>query len=516
MSHLPKFPTEALPDVIRAWVEAEAHATQTPADLAAWGALSVLASRVARRVVIEPRPGWIEPTNIYSVVLLGPGNRKSAVFNDATRPLRQIERELVEEAKPIVAREKSRRRQAEARLKKLETALSAGHDAETRHEADKIAEELAQEVEPHLPVLLVDDCTSEKLAAILASQQGRVMSASPEGGVFDLMAGRYSKSHQLDFDVYLKGHAGDDHVCHRISREPIHVERATITAFYAIQPQVIQAIVGNDAFRGRGLLARFAYAVPESQIGRRAVGTAPVSREITDNYHQLVREIGNFDGDHVMTLGTNVEALLLEWEAEIESMLDEGGEMDHIRDWGAKLAGLTIRLAAIITVSKHGVDMPLGLSSLKSAIKIARYLIPHAKHVLCEMAETDDGLTEQEKLIGWIKSRGGEASIRDLSHSGPRQYRRKVVEAEFALNDLRDNGHGDWVFLRPDAQGGRPTRVFRLWTSGPGTKTPDFPANGEVSVPEPSAAIQNHGTNGHDLDAVNLMFDQCVEWEEPA
>ena len=54
---LPGFPTHALPAVLREWVDAESQATQTPADLAGLLALAVCAACIARRVVVEPRPG---------------------------------------------------------------------------------------------------------------------------------------------------------------------------------------------------------------------------------------------------------------------------------------------------------------------------------------------------------------------------------------------------------------------------------------------------------------------------
>ncbi|GAG19232.1 unnamed protein product, partial [marine sediment metagenome] len=104
---LPDFPTDALPDALRQWVEAESHATQTPADLAGLLALAVCSVGIGRRVVVKPRPDWREPVNLFVAVLLGPGNRKSAVFADAMKPLRELEVELIEAARPAVAREQS-------------------------------------------------------------------------------------------------------------------------------------------------------------------------------------------------------------------------------------------------------------------------------------------------------------------------------------------------------------------------------------------------------------------------
>ena len=68
---------------------------------------------------------------------------------------------------------------------------------------------------------------------MLSEQGGRIVSASPEGGVFDLMAGKYSKNSMPQFGVYLMGHAGDDLITDRISRESVRVEKPALTCAYA-------------------------------------------------------------------------------------------------------------------------------------------------------------------------------------------------------------------------------------------------------------------------------------------
>ena len=45
---------------------------------------------------------------------------------------------------------------------------------------------------PSLPCLIVDDITPESLATELARQEGRIAALSAEGGLFDIIAGRYS------------------------------------------------------------------------------------------------------------------------------------------------------------------------------------------------------------------------------------------------------------------------------------------------------------------------------------
>jgi Protein of unknown function (DUF3987) len=52
------------------------------------------------------------------------------------------------------------------------------------------------------------DATPEALAGLLATY-GRIALVSPEGDVFDQMAGRYNQAVGPNLGVYLKGHAGD-------------------------------------------------------------------------------------------------------------------------------------------------------------------------------------------------------------------------------------------------------------------------------------------------------------------
>src|SRR5262245_3512343 len=76
---VPAFPVAQLPGWLAEWVAAVAEETQTPPDMAAVLAMAVIGAGVARKVRVEVRPGWQEPLNIFGVVALPPGDRKSNV-----------------------------------------------------------------------------------------------------------------------------------------------------------------------------------------------------------------------------------------------------------------------------------------------------------------------------------------------------------------------------------------------------------------------------------------------------
>ena len=80
------------------------------------------------------------------------------------------------------------------------------------------------------------------------------------------------------------GHSGDDLVTDRVSRKSVRVEWPALTCAYAMQPAVIEGLAEQAAFRGRGLLARFLYAAPESWIGRREIAPTPVSDVAREAY----------------------------------------------------------------------------------------------------------------------------------------------------------------------------------------------------------------------------------------
>ena len=457
----PSFPTEVLPDELRDWVEAESRATQTPADLPGLLSLAVCAACIARRVNVIARKGWVEPTNLFVAVLLEPGNRKSAVFSDALRPLREYERELIDEARPMIAFKESIRRQKERRLNKLEKAAAENNDVNAAAQAEELSIDLAQEPIPVLPKFIIDDATSEKLGITLAEQDGRIASMSPEGGVFDLMSGLYAKGGASAFSVYLMGHSGDDLVTDRVTRNSIFVKRPALTCAYAIQPAVIEGLASNKAFRGRGLLGRFLYAAPESWIGNREIAPPEVQPETSEAYRKLVRRLVSVDEYRELVLDDLSRRTLQSWEGEIETMLGDGGQMELLRDWGGKLAGATVRLAGILHCVSGEESNVIGEKSMIAAIAIARYLIPHAEKVLQKMAANAPGLEEDAQyLLRWVRSNDQASFTRRDAHQACKARFPKVVDIDPALEELERRGFILEFPSPPPKRGRQPSPVY--------------------------------------------------------
>jgi replicative DNA helicase len=467
-SEVPTFPVEVLPGWLGEYVAAVATATQTPPDLAGMLALAVVATVAAGAVEVEPRPGWREPLCLFVAVGLDAGARKSAVFTAMTRPVADFEREQAAAALPGITETAVLRRIADQAAATAEAAAGkapASQQEEARAEAIARAAEAANLVVPPLPRWLVDDATPEALAGLLASY-GRIALLSPEGDVFDQMAGRYSQAGP-NLGVYLKGHAGDLLKVDRRGRPPEYVERPCLTIGLAVQPEVLRALAGRPGFGGRGLLARFLYCLPASLVGRRQVGAPSVPQLVADRYalelHALAASLNaaGDDGPSMLTLDQAAGELLLDFERDLEPRLAAGiGDLAHLAGWAAKLAGATCRLAALLHLAGHlrdGWAHPIGADTFAGAVRLADYLVEHARAVF-DLMGADPRIDDGRWLLDWITRTGqGQFTRRDAHAAALRGRFPKATSLDPALGLLEEHGWLRRVDADPvGSRGGRP------------------------------------------------------------
>jgi hypothetical protein len=346
---LPEFPLEALPGWCAAYAAAVAEATQTPRDLAGMIVLASLATCAGGRARVEIKSGWEEPLNLYLLVALLPGERKSAVFEAVTSPLSEFEEERAQALAPVVTEAAIRRRALDRAAEKAETEAANAKTAEAREAGIRRAAQLAMEAEsvivPAPYRLLADDATPEILASLLAQQGGRIALLSPEGGVVGQMAGRYSASRVAgaNLGVYLKGHAGDRLRIDRVGRASEYVPRPALTIGLAVQPEVLRTMADVPELGGLGVLARFLYSVPRSLMGDRTPDPDPVPAELAHEYAftlmLLARNIDAAGRPWAIPFTAPSRRLLIEYSAALEPRLGETGDLRYMRDWAGKLPG---------------------------------------------------------------------------------------------------------------------------------------------------------------------------------
>jgi replicative DNA helicase len=448
------FPVEVLPGWLGEYVAGVATATQTPPDLAGMLALAVLATVAAGAVEVEPRSGWREPLCLFVAVGMDAGTRKSSVFSAMTRPVADFEREQAAAALPGITETAVLRRIADQAAATAEAAAGkapAGKQEEARAEAIARAAEAASLVVPPLPRWLVDDATPEALAGLLATY-GRIALLSPEGDVFDQMAGRYNQSSGPNLGVYLKGHAGDLLKVDRRGRPPEYVERPCLTIGLAVQPEVLRGLASRPGFGGRGLLARFLYSLPPSLVGHRQPGTPPVPLEVADRYALELQALAaslnapaGEGGPAVLTLDAEAGELLLAFERDLEPRLAAGsGDLDHLAGWAAKLAGATCRIAGLLHLASHlrdGWAQPINADTFAATARLAVYLIQHARAVF-DLMGADPRVDDARWLLDWMtRTSRTQFSRRDAHQATPRGRFPKATDLEPALRLLEEHGY---------------------------------------------------------------------------
>ncbi|MCX5742213.1 MAG: YfjI family protein [Proteobacteria bacterium] len=406
---LPDFPLATLPPWVRDWTEAEAIALQVPIDLPATLVLAVVALTVARKVEIEAKPGHIEPLNIYVLDVLPSGERKSPVLRDATRPVEDYERFETENTAREISKVEASRSLLNARAKKAEAEAKANPDDAVAADAFIAAVLAADAVKvPALPRYIADDATPEALGRLLSEQAGRLGIVAAEGGVLDIVAGRYADGPVCE--VLLRGYSGDTHRVDRVSRGAEHVERPALTLALAVQPVVLDAAMNNETFAGRGLLARFFYSLPKSSVGYRDVRAPAVSDEIRTAYHTHVTTllgVPHNEQPYMLVLDEQARERYYGHAQKIEEMLRPGGRLAAIREWGSKLLGGTVRLAGLLHVADHVDNVDAGLrqqvpaATYERAITIGEYLIEHARIAFGVGGVA--ALGNAKKILDWIR-----------------------------------------------------------------------------------------------------------------
>jgi hypothetical protein len=446
---------------------AAAENLQVDPGMTAVAGLAVAALCVQGKFIINPKPGWVEPLNLYASVIARPSERKTPALSTMTRPLYAFEKEENQRRAPLIDEYQMKRDVLKKKIFNMKEAAAkptpkSGKEinfddiTELQYELSDLEREAVKPLR-----LLADDTTPEALVSLMAANGGKMGIISDEGGIFDIIAGKYS-SGRVNMDVFLKAYTGSYLRVDRKGRELEVVERATLTMLLMVQPVVLEAIMGNQEFAGRGLLARPLYALPKSLVGHRRYKTQPILQEAEQAYSAAIGALLSIpDLGEARIIKVSPEA---DQEAErffniLEPRLaDDFGDLDDLEGWAAKYHGQIMRIAGIIHCCLHfqeAAQVPVSLNTMKAAQTIGEYFLEHTRAAFQIM-----GLTESKEVkdAKYILKRMAAA---DLFDTTKRELFRQcdgrmhsMEEMEPGLKVLIDRG-----YIRIDKvnTGGRPT-----------------------------------------------------------
>ena len=465
-AELPPAPELPLRDVLgprlAQWVADAAEAKGAPVDYVFAAMLAVAGATIGNARWAAIWQGWAEPPIIWAMCIGLPSSGKSPAIDATLQPLRKAERPLREAAKA------QRKEWAEkAELAKLaestwkEVAKAAVKAGETPPERPTGCDAGPP---PHIPRLVVNDGTIERLGAILAQQpRGTLQMRDELAGWLEGMQ-RYSGGGS-DRPFWLEAFGGRGFTVERMGREPLTIDRLSIGVLGGIQPDRLKSLLFKSD--DDGLLARFLPIWPEPAPLRRpqawadeALMEAALGRlltlDLTTDEQGEARPWFIHFTDDARALMDDLRAVVRGWEAGAEGLM---------LSFLGKLPGLTARLALVVAFldwAADGAEEPHAITVAhfgRAAHLVEAYLLPMARRAYADAA-TPKAVRAARRLVGIIREQGWQRfTARDVLRLD-RSGLGKASELNPALALLED---GDCIRpVEPPAspQGGRPRRLF--------------------------------------------------------
>jgi hydrogenase maturation factor/phage gp36-like protein len=229
---------------------------------------------------------------------------------------------------------------------------------------------------------------------------------SAEGGIFEVMAGRYNSNGNGNIDVYLKGHAGDPCSNHRISRKSQSMDSPCLTISLAVQRDIIKEIGSNRQFRGRGLLGRFLYSNCRHQAGYRRRQKETIPDDVVHEYKEHIRHLMELPLDTVeLNLSQDAQVAWNTFYDDVESFMQAGGRLCELKDWGSKLPGAVARISGLLHYAEHGqkgANKAINVGVVDASVAIGRYFLEHALASFGYMKE-EPQIESAKKILEYLK-----------------------------------------------------------------------------------------------------------------
>ena len=463
---VPDIPTAILPSWLGRMAKAVSETTQTPSALAVLMSISVLGTALHRRFEVAPfgeDDDYTEPLSIWTLTALPSGSRKTAVINALAGVLVDWEKQERDRLRPEIARVTAARMIAKKRIEKL---TKDAVNAEDEKERERIRQQIAKEEESmpaelRPPRLFTGDVTAERLQALLVEHGERMAVLSDEAGIFLIMAGLYSGG-MASLDVFLQGHAGTAMRVDRADR-CAHIDKPALSFGLALQPGVMAEVASSRRFRDSGLLARFLFSVPESNVGKRDVRrrmtiSHMIKREYEDRLFRLLEGIdGHAKAPRILGMSDSAKDAWLDFAAEIEVQQGERGQLESIADWSSKLPGAAARIAALLELAEVGQSADcVSLAATERAIRLCRLLIPHA-HAAFALLGADVTDSDALAVVKWAKANRLSSFKKSAAQKAMEGRFRSVAKLDQALSRLEA---GDVIRIQKlPNKGARPTTL---------------------------------------------------------
>lgn len=458
------FPVDALPEPLSSLVAEAAAAIGCDEAYLGLPILTVAGAAIGTTRRLELKAGYAAPPILWTVIVGESGTAKTPALSAVLDPVRQHEARLREEHRLDLD-------DHELAVETYEKARAAWRSTKASD-----AEQPRRPAEPAGKRALVVDSTVEALAVVMADNSRGLLLARDELagwlGSFDRYAGKAGGGSDESF--YLSAFNGIQHDVDRRTgdRRTIHVRQAALSITGGIQPAVLRRALGAER-RESGLMARLLLAAPpprpqkwtEAEI---SIFTRQAYADLLSRLYALAPDLDAEGREAARLLRLRPEAKKA-WikfhDLHADELADLAGDLaaawSKLRDTAARIALILheTKLAAGQKVDEYEVDA----DSMRRAIRLVEWLKHETIRVYRILGESEvDRSARQadEKLVSWLRRRGGSATAREVV-TGCR-WIETSDDAKAALDRLEATGAGHWEERPAGERGGKPTRMFTL------------------------------------------------------
>lgn len=435
-----KWPTDALPQAMQQAAAAIADHVQAPEAVAAFAVLGAVAHLAQGIANAEGAKGDPIPCSLFTLALLGSGDRKSACFNLATAPISKAETKARIEHKHIVA-ELDRETKAKGKARTGEQSPAAKPaDPRTIYGGDSTVEAIARD--------------------FVHGSKPALTWATDEGGIVFGGHSLKSETRLAAMGMFTRLFDGSGIDRSRVTEGIGSGFRFGIRfgMFLSCQPIVAREALADPMMQGQGLLPRFLLCAPDSLAGTRLESIERLSASPSNDARiqaywsglQCLMALppqtdidGNLFSLPIAGQNEDAKALWLDYYNRIETMQGADGEFANLKPFAGRSAEHASRLATVFAAWRCTVgNYPLQVSAddMRGAVAIAEFsLMEWQRHLTtCRLSPSE---RDAKTLLAWLQDKAWhQFTLTKLAQEGANFLRKDAVSRRAAVQELCKRG----------------------------------------------------------------------------
>lgn len=429
IAQLPRITPDMLPDSISGWVKDVCERIESPFDVGAVTALTLIGNLIGNKVGIRPKSkdDWTVVPNLWGMIIGKPSIKKTPVYSELYKALAKVEIEADAEYKKEM--EDYEIEKTEYESQKQEILKSENKD------------DLKKLNEPKEPIkrrYATSDGTIEAIAEIVKTNPSGLLITRDELSGFLKMMDKQGKEGDRAF--YLEGWNGTNSFSvDRIIRGSTYIPKLTLGILGNIQPSIIRQYVYEAVKGGKadGFLQRFQLTIFVDAIEQKGIDRYPDIKQ-RDIFYNIIKSIAkadyfkgyqtdNFNGDHFYRFSSDAQKMYNKWfvsnAKETQEAFNEALE-GHLSKYPKLTASLALifHISDIATNPTSKFNNDISDQNIQKAIRLVEVFKAHAESLYSTFEVEEQKRDETaDRILSYIRSKDLPIKFRDVTHNVPRK-----------------------------------------------------------------------------------------------